>query len=92
MTNKKEGQPKKEFDKLDINEQIKLINQALENEVMPLLASHGGGLEIMDIQGKEIYIRYQGACQGCPASGGTIDFIEQSLQSHVDEEIRVVPV
>ncbi len=83
---------KKDFSKLDIDEQIKLINKALEADVIPLLSSHGGGLEILDIQEKEVYVRYYGACHGCPlASGGTLEFIEYTLQSQIDEEIRVVP-
>jgi Fe-S cluster biogenesis protein NfuA len=57
-----------------------------------MLASHGGGLEIMDIQGFRILIRYHGACHGCPLAGsGTLEFIEHTLQSEIDERIRVIP-
>ena len=61
--------------------------------VLPMLGSHGGGMEIMDIQGFEVSIRYLGACHGCALAGsGTLQFIEQTLQAQVDERIRVVPV
>ncbi len=81
------------FAKLDIDKQIKLINKALESDVIPMLQSHGGGLEIMDIKKTDVLIRYYGACQGCPlASTGTLEFIEHTLQSQIDERIRVVQV
>ena len=84
---------KTDFAKLDIDKQIKLINKALESDVLPMLQSHGGGLEIMDIKKTDVLIRYYGACQGCPlAATGTLDFIEHALQSQIDERIRVVPV
>lgn len=88
--------PKKkkiEFAKLDIKKQIKLIHKALEADVLPMLQSHGGGLEIMDIEGTDVHIRYYGACQGCPlASTGTLEFIEHTLQNKIDKKIRVIPV
>ena len=60
--------------------------------MVPMLASHGGGLEIMDIEGSKVFIRYYGACQGCPlASTGTLQFIEETLQSQIDKKIRVIP-
>ena len=80
------------FTKLDIKEQIKLIHKALEADVIPMLESHGGGLEIMDIKGSKVFIRYYGACQGCPlASTSTLDFIEYTLQNKIDKKIQVIP-
>ena len=83
---------KKLFSKLDIDSQVKLVNKALETDVLPMLMSHGGGLEIMDIVGWEVIIKYYGACHGCPlASSGTLEFIEHTLQTQIDKRIRVVP-
>lgn len=81
------------FNKLPLEEQVQRVSEALESEVLPMLRMHGGGVEIMDIQGTEVYIHYSGACQGCVLAGsGTLQFIEQTLQAQVDEEIRVIPV
>ena len=80
------------FNKLDIEKQLEKVNKALEKDVLPMLMSHGGGLEIMDIVGWEVFIQYFGACHGCPlASTGTLDFIEHTLQTNIDKRIRVVP-
>lgn len=84
---------KKDFSALDINQQVAQIQKALEKEVIPMLTSHGGGVEIYDIEGWDIHIRYYGACHGCPlASTGTLELIEQALRTHIDEQIRVVSV
>jgi Fe-S cluster biogenesis protein NfuA len=83
----------KPFNKLPLEEQIRQVEEALTMSVFPMLGSHGGGMEIMDIQGFEVSIRYLGACHGCALAGsGTLQFIEQTLQAQVDERIRVVPV
>ena len=80
------------FNKLEIDKQVKLVNKALEKDVLPMLMSHGGGLEIYDIVGWEVIIKYYGACHGCPlASTGTLEFIEHTLQTHIDKKIRVIP-
>lgn len=87
MTKKKEKKP---FDKLDIDSQVDLINAALEPQVYPALQMDGGGMEIMDIEGTKVMIRYYGACSGCHIGNtGTLDFIEQTLQHEVDERIMV---
>ena len=84
---------KKPFNKLNIEDQVKQVNKALEKNVLPMLQSHGGGIEIMDIEGWSINIQYFGACQGCPLAGaGTLDFIEQTLQEKIDERIKVMPI
>lgn len=90
---KKKQAKKIDFHKLEIDKQINLIDKALEPEVYPMLNSHGGGIEIMDIHGPQVFIRYSGACHGCPlASTGTLEFIEYALQNAIDKRIQVVPV
>src|SRR3989338_5322059 len=82
-----------DFAKLDIDEQVQLVNAALEPEVYPALQMDGGGLEIMDIQGYEIHIQYSGACGNCSiGTTATLPFIEQTLQTQVDPRIKVVLV
>ena len=67
------------------------INDVLDDRVRPALAGDGGGLEVLDLEGKTLRIRYQGACGTCPSSiAGTLAAIENMLQSEVDEELRVI--
>jgi NifU-like protein len=53
----------------------------------------GGGMDIMDIDGINVLIRYHGACGNCHISQtGTLAFIQQTLQQKVDPRIQVVVV
>lgn len=67
--------------------------QVLEENILPALAADGGGLEIIGRHGKQIMIRYMGACGSCPASlTGTLVAIEGLLQKEIDPELVVVSV
>ena len=58
--------------------------------IRPALANDGGGLEVIEVDGPIVRIRYQGACGGCPSStGGTLRVIENHLKSQLDPEIKV---
>ncbi len=66
------------------------INSLLDDRVRPALAGDGGGLEVMGLEGKTLFIRYQGACGSCPSStAGTLMAIQNLLQSEIDEELVV---
>ena len=68
------------------------INALLDDRVRPALAGDGGGLEIMGLEEKTLYIRYQGACGSCPSStAGTLMAIQNLIQSEIDEELVVAP-
>ncbi|MCA8966878.1 MAG: NifU family protein, partial [Planctomycetes bacterium] len=54
-------------------EVLSRINSLLDDRVRPALAGDGGGLEVMGLEGKTLFIRYQGACGSCPSStAGTL--------------------
>jgi Fe-S cluster biogenesis protein NfuA len=66
------------------------INALLDDRVRPALAGDGGGLQVMGLEGKTLFIRYQGACGSCPSStSGTLMAIQNLLQAEVDEELVV---
>jgi Fe-S cluster biogenesis protein NfuA len=66
------------------------INTLLDDRVRPALAGDGGGLQVMGLEGKTLFIRYQGACGSCPSStAGTLMAIQNLLQSEVDDELVV---
>ncbi|MBA2619640.1 MAG: NifU family protein [Acidobacteria bacterium] len=75
------------------NPVIARINQLLDERIRPFLASDGGWLEILDLEGKTLKIRYQGACGSCPSSlTGTLSAIENMIKDEIDSEIEVVAV
>jgi Fe-S cluster biogenesis protein NfuA len=66
------------------------INSLLDDRVRPALAGDGGGLQVMGMEGKTLFIRYQGACGSCPSStAGTLMAIQNLLQAEIDEELVV---
>ncbi len=70
---------------------LKQINELLDNKVRPALAGDGGGLEVIDIDGYTVKIRYQGACGTCPSAiSGTLMAIEGLLKRDINEALEVV--
>lgn len=80
------------FKDLSTQEQRKLVEDVIDQEVRPFLMADGGNLEVVDIQGNEVKIAYQGACAHCPgATGATLSAIQSILKEKVSEEIIVIP-
>ena len=68
------------------------IEEILDKYVRPALAGDGGGVELVDVEGNIVTIRYQGACGSCPTStANTLMAIENLLQDQVDPEIVLQP-
>lgn len=66
------------------------INHVLDTQVRPALAGDGGGLEVLGLDGKQLTIRYQGACGSCPSAiAGTLAAIQNLLQAEIDEDLVV---
>lgn len=67
------------------------VNSILEKEIAPQLALDNGGLELVDIEGKNIYIKLKGTCESCPNAKSTVkNFIEKKLKELIDDEINVI--
>ena len=72
------------------DEKVIIVEAVLDSSIRPALANDGGGLEVIEVEGHIVRIRYQGACGGCPSStGGTLRVIENHLRSQLDPEIKV---
>lgn len=69
---------------------LALIHRVLDRDVRPGLASDGGGLEVMALEGDTLKVKYAGACGSCPTSvTGTLRFIEQTLRTKVHSALKV---
>ena len=59
-------------------------------ELRSLLQADGGDMELVAIEGKNVYVRLKGACGGCPHATITIrDGIQRILREEIDPEITV---
>jgi Fe-S cluster biogenesis protein NfuA len=57
--------------------------EALE-EIRPYIHSHGGSVEIVDVEEGDVRVRLAGACSGCTASAITLrEGVERALQENV---------
>lgn len=73
-------------------EKLTKITALLDARVRPALMMDGGGLEVLELSGQVLKIRYQGACGTCPSSMmGTLMAIENMVHL-VDPGLQVVAV
>ncbi len=71
-------------------EKVRRIETVLDQHVRPALASDGGGIDLVDLQNDELMVQYHGACGSCSSSiGGTLTFIQDSLNSHLGTVLRI---
>jgi Fe-S cluster biogenesis protein NfuA len=85
MTNK--------FESMSKESKIELIDKIFDLEIRSALREDGGGVEIIGIDGWELYIAYQGACSSCSAAiGGTLYFMQDILQQRIDSRLKIVPM
>jgi Fe/S biogenesis protein NfuA len=67
------------------------IQQILDDEVNPSLATHGGGAVLFDYKEGVVFLELIGGCQGCSMAAATLkNGIETSLRSSIPEirEVR----
>jgi len=56
------------------------------DEVRPYLESHGGNVELVDVEEPVVRLRMQGSCSGCPSSGVTLKLaIEDAIHKAAPE-------
>ena len=61
------------------------VQELFDAEINPAVAQHGGWIDLIDVQGANVYVRMGGGCQGCGAADVT-------LKQGVERAIRrVVP-
>ena len=69
------------------------IEDILDREIRPGLQADGGDLEVIELEGNILTIKYQGACGSCPSSQmGTLQAIEMILRNEHNPYMEVVAV
>ena len=67
------------------------IQQVIEQHINPAIASHGGIVSLLDVQGDTAYIKMGGGCQGCGMADVTLkQGIETTIREHVPEITRIL--
>ncbi len=69
------------------------INSVIEKTILPELTKDCGGIELVNVEGKDVYVRLTGTCKGCRNSNLTLkNFVQTQLREHVDEAINIIEV
>ncbi len=68
------------------------IQQALDT-IRPMIQSHGGDIELVELKDNIVYIRFLGACASCPISAYTLKLgVEEQIKEAVPSVKGVVAV
>jgi NifU-like protein len=74
-------------------QKIKLIEDTIDRQIRPILRRDNGDLELHDVDGDRVFVRFIGACVSCPVSTVTLkDVVETQLREAVSEDIVVEAV
>jgi len=77
------------YDLAEVEPEI-LVEEALD-EVRPYIESHGGQVELLEVDGGAVHLRLGGACEGCAGSTMTLTRgIESALREHFPAFKRIV--
>jgi NifU-like protein len=76
--------------KLNNLQRIKRIEMILDS-IRPQLQRDHGDIELVDVDGKTIYVNMIGACAGCQMEAQTLQGIQTRLIEDLGEFVKVVP-
>jgi NifU-like protein len=77
--------------KLTNFQRMRKIEEVIES-IRPMLQRDHGDIEIIEVEGRNIYVRLQGACHGCMMEHATLGGIQSKLAEALGEMVRVLPV
>lgn len=64
------------------------IQKCINDEINPMIESHGGEIHLVDYVDKNVFIEMTGGCQGCAASTATLrDGVERVLRENFGDDI-----
>jgi NifU-like protein len=76
--------------KLTNFQRIRKIEETVES-IRPMLQRDHGDIEIVEIDGKNIYVNLKGACVGCMMEAATLNGIQTKLVEALGEFVRLLP-
>ena len=77
--------------KLSNIQKMHLIEDTIMNKIRPALKHDGGNIVLLDLVDNNVYVKLEGACAVCPASGSTLkNYVEKTLREVVSDDLVVV--
>lgn len=88
-----DGELNRNFRAKKLEDQLEILNDALERFIRPILKKDGGNIILLDYLNEpeiELRLAYQGACVGCSiASTGTYEMIKNTIEQVIDKRVRI---
>ena len=76
-----------------MNEDLKRIEEVLDEKVRPSLRAHGGEIQVDHLEDGVLYVKLLGQCAGCPSADLTNEtLVEAELVKALPEVVRKVSV
>lgn len=70
---------------------LRQIEKMMDDQIRPALASHGGDIEVIDLDNGKLFVKMTGGCQGCSSSKATLkDGIERMIVGRFPELVEEV--
>jgi NifU-like protein len=84
---------KKKVSVLTNLQKIKMIEESIEREINPNLKKDAGSLQLVDVDGNRVMVRFGGSCASCVKSPVTLKhYVESRLRELVAPELEVEEV
>ena len=76
--------------KLTNIKKIQLVQQTINEQIRPALRTHGGNIELIDVEGNKVIVAFRGMCAQCMMAEFTLkDVVEAKLKEFVSDSILV---
>jgi len=80
----------KTFAKMTVVEKVKMVEKVLAEDVNPKLKLDGGWIELVDLDGDKVKVRFLGMCSSCPSSSATLkNIVEKELKEKIDQALII---
>ncbi|MBI4802560.1 MAG: Fe-S cluster assembly protein NifU [Elusimicrobia bacterium] len=80
----------KTFAGMTVVEKVKMVEKVLAEEVNPKLKLDGGWIELVDLEGDKVKVRFLGVCSSCPSSAQTLkNIVEKELKEKIDPLLEI---
>lgn len=77
----------------ELTPELRTIDEILDRTIRPGLQMDGGDVEVLDLEGHILTVRYLGACGGCPSSmTGTLEAIKSILRDEYHGDLEVIAI
>jgi NifU-like protein len=81
---------KQRWSELTMPQRVKRVEAVIE-KIRPQLRADHGDVELVEIDGKTIYVSMLGACHGCAMEHATLGGIQEKLMEEFGEFVKVLP-